>query len=193
MCAYIKCKNGFTLDRFPIEVMNQSFHQLLRLRSDWFENCIMHRLFFDKILASGYLFLEIAYIFLPKGTHSDIVFDAVLPECWRWELFSYHGLVPTQKGEGYSKLPAGAMIHRQVAVHNISPDKHGQKLWSQTVHKKVQSKTQELSSRPGLILWNFSTTHFLASNSSLINMPEDFCSGVTIWVAHRGLEIINSV
>ena len=38
------------------------------------------------------------------------------------------------------------MIHRQVAVHNISPDKHGQKLWSQTVHKKVQSKTQELSS-----------------------------------------------
>ena len=38
------------------------------------------------------------------------------------------------------------MIHRQVAVHNISPDKHGQKLWSQTVHKKVQKQSSRVFS-----------------------------------------------
>ena len=34
--------------------------------------------------------------------------------------------------------------------------------------------------RPGLIPSNFSTTHFLILFGSLINMPEGFCSEVTI-------------
>ena len=71
----------------------------------------------------------------------------------------------------FASLRAGLLRGRFPEIVNIIAD--GEKIY------KSKSLTLRLG-KPGLIPSNFSTTHFLILFGSLINMPEGFCSEVTI-------------